>query len=118
MHKELTKADATEWHLNGLKALFQFAFQIMISNLNSYLNDAEFASVRLQNILPELDDDETLINKSIESNVFAFINNSILSNQRFYSEVKHNTLILNQTIINALKTATILFLEILCRENP
>ena len=93
MHKELSKPDATEWHMTSLKALFQFAFQIMICNLNSNLNDAEFSSVRLQNILPELDDDETLINKAIESNVFAFINSSILSNQRFYTEVREQGLI-------------------------
>ena len=91
MHKELSKPDSTEWHMTSLKALFQFAFKIMICNLNSYLNDAELSSVRLQNILPDLDEDETLINKAIESNVFAFIHGSILSNQRFYTEVGTNT---------------------------
>ena len=40
MFRELTKLDTNEWSMPGLKALFQFAFQIFIANLNSLLSDA------------------------------------------------------------------------------
>ena len=40
LFRELTKLDTNEWSMPGLKALFQFAFQIFIANLNSLLSDA------------------------------------------------------------------------------
>ncbi len=40
IYTELSKANQSEWLSSGLKALFQFSFQVFISLLNSYLNES------------------------------------------------------------------------------
>ncbi len=40
IYNELKKQDFSEWLVPGLKALFQFSFQLFVNVLNSYLNES------------------------------------------------------------------------------
>lgn len=58
-----------------------------------FIKKEEASSLKLRANLTDLatyDEDETLINKSIELSVFQFITQSILTNSKFYTEVSEN----------------------------
>ncbi len=40
IYSELKKLDYSEWLIPGLKALFQFSFQLFVNVLNSFLNES------------------------------------------------------------------------------
>ncbi|RNA32500.1 nuclear pore complex protein Nup205-like [Brachionus plicatilis] len=88
IYNELNKADNAQWSNLGIKSSLQFSFQIFISNLNYFMieNENQSYTQLLANNISGLEEDDNLIDKSIEQHVFSFFKNTIIQHERFHCE--------------------------------